>query len=157
MADRSPILAYWRRLQAKPGGRWLFARAVCLRAPYFSTIAPRVQRLEPGICDTSLTKRRRLHNHIGTVHAIAMCNLAELAAGLMAEATVKPDWRWIPKGMRVAYLAKAGSDLTARAQPAATATLDDGVNYDVEVSVFDTQDVEVMHATITLWITRAVG
>ena len=156
MAAQSPILSYWQRLQSKPGGRWIFTRAVCLRAPYFSTIAPTVQRLEPGYCEAGLTKRRRLHNHIGTVHAIAMCNLAELAAGLMAEATVKPAWRWIPKGMTVAYLAKAESDLIARARPAASAALDDGVSYDVQVSIVDTGNIEVMHATITLWITRAV-
>lgn len=155
MAERSPILSYWRHLRSKPGGRWIFARAVCLRAPYFSTIAPRVQRLEPGYCEAGLGKRRRVYNHIGTVHAIAMCNLAELAAGLMAEATVKPAWRWIPKGMTVTYQAKATTDLTARASPAETAALDDGVNYDVQVSITDTRDVEVMHATITLWITRA--
>ncbi|KEZ77018.1 hotdog fold domain-containing protein [Salinisphaera hydrothermalis] len=157
MTDRSPILSHWRRLQSKPGGRWLFARAVCLRAPYFATIKPSVNRLEPGFCETGLTKRRRLHNHIGTVHAIAMCNLAELAAGLMAEATVRPAWRWIPKSMTVAYRAKAETDLVARARPAETARLDDGVNYDVEVSIIDTRDTEVMHATITLWITRATA
>lgn len=154
MADQASILSYWRHLQSKPGGRWLFSRAVCLRAPYFATISPTVQRLEPGACDAGLTKRRRLHNHIGTVHAIAICNLAELATGLMAEATVRPDWRWIPKGMTVAYQAKAETDLVAHARPAEGAVLDDGVDYDVNISVVDTRDAEVMSATITLWITR---
>ncbi len=157
MADRPPILSYWRRLQSRRGGRWLFARAVCLRAPYFATIRPSVHRLEPGFCETGLSKRRRLRNHIGTVHAIAMCNLAELAAGLMAEATMKPAWCWIPKGMTVAYRTKAETDLIARARGAETARLGDGVDYDVEVSIIDTRDVEVMHATITLWITRAAS
>lgn len=155
MADQSPILSYWRNLQSKPGGRWLFSRAVCLRAPYFGSISPTVYRLEPGACDAGLSKRRRLHNHIGTVHAIAVCNLAELAMGLMAEATVRPDWRWIPKGMTVAYQAKAETDLIARARPAEGAALGDGVDYDVNISVVDTHDVEVVSATITLWITQA--
>lgn len=157
MADSSSILSYWRRLSTRTGGRWLFSRAVCLRAPYFATISPRVERLEPGYCEAGLSKRRRLHNHIGTVHAIAMCNLAELAAGLMAEATVRPAWRWIPKGMTVAYQSKAGTDLMARARPAEGATLADGTDYDVAVSIVDTREVEVMHATITLWITRGTN
>lgn len=155
MADRSSVLSYWQHLKTKPGGRWLFSHAVCLRAPYFGSISPTIQRLVPGACDASLAKRRRLHNHIGTVHAIAVCNLAELAMGLMAEATVRPAWRWIPKGMTVAYQAKAETDLVARARPAKGAVLDDGVDYDVNVSVVDTRDVEVMSAIITLWITRA--
>lgn len=43
-------------------------------------------------------------NHIGTVHAIAMCNMAELAGGTMTEVTVPSTHRWIPKGMTVEYL-----------------------------------------------------
>lgn len=43
--------------------------------------------------------RRRVHNHLGTVHAIALCNLAELSADVMTDATIPLDMRWIPKGM----------------------------------------------------------
>ena len=42
-----------------------------------------------------------------------MCNMAELAAGIMSEATVPASHRWIPKGMTVEYLKKAGTDLRA--------------------------------------------
>lgn len=31
-----------------PAGRWLFSRAVCLKAPYFAGIAPRIDALGPG-------------------------------------------------------------------------------------------------------------
>ena len=36
--------------------------------------------------------------------------------GLLAEATTPPGMRWIPKGMEVAYVAKATSDLLCIAE-----------------------------------------
>ena len=93
------------------------AGAVCFRAPYFATIAPRFLTLEPGRCEVRMRDRRRVHNHIGTVHAIALCNLAELSAGVMAEATLPAGMRWIPKGMTVEYLGKATGSMHAVATP----------------------------------------
>ena len=63
-----------------------------------------------------LPKRRAVHNHLGTVHAIAVCNGLEAAMGALAEATIPADKRWIPKGMTVAYTAKATSDVTCVAE-----------------------------------------
>ena len=97
----SSVLASYRRLSSKPGGRWLFSKLVCFKAPYFASIAPRIELLEPGRCVGSLRHRRKVNNHIGTVHAIALCNLAELTGGLMVDASVPPSMRWIPKGMSV--------------------------------------------------------
>ena len=68
----SSVLELYRRITRWPGGEWLFARAVCWRAPYFATIAPRITRLEPGRCEATLRHRRKVTNHIGTVHAIAL-------------------------------------------------------------------------------------
>ena len=73
----SQALSLYRRLVSLPGGRWLYGRLICFKAPYFATIAPRFQALEPGRCEVAIRDRRRVHNHIGTVHAIALCNAAE--------------------------------------------------------------------------------
>jgi hypothetical protein len=48
-----------------------------------------------------------VHNHLHTVHAIASCNAAEMAMGMLMEATVPTTHRWIPKAMTVQYLQKA--------------------------------------------------
>lgn len=82
-AADSLTLAKWRRLSGGAVGRWLFGRIVSLRAPYFATIAPRFLELRPGLCRVSMRKRRRVENHLGTVHALAMGNLVELAAGMV--------------------------------------------------------------------------
>ena len=106
-------LAAWRKLEAKPLGKALFSRFVCLKAPYFGTISPRFEELRPGYARVSMRKRRAVTNHIGTVHAIAMCNLAELAAGTMTEVSIPESMRWLPKGMTVEYLKKSTGGIHA--------------------------------------------
>jgi len=86
-------LELFGRLGGTLPGRWLFSRIVCWRAPYFASIALRVDALAPGRCVVRVRDRRRVHNHLGTVHAIALCNAAELAAGLATDATVDATLR----------------------------------------------------------------
>lgn len=145
------LLALWQRLAPHALGRWLFARAVCRRAPYFATISPRFHELTPERCRVSMKKRRRVQNHIGTVHALAMGNLCELAAGVLMEAATPRDMRWIPKGMEIRYLAVAPTDVsaTARIEPASWSTARDVI---VPVSVTDTSDKEVVRADITMYV-----
>ena len=149
----SSVLSMYRRMSRWPAGRWLFSRAVCLRAPYFATIAPRFVALEPGRCEVSIPDRRRVHNHIGTVHAIALCNLAELSAGVMTEASLPSSMRWIPKGMTVEYRRKARGTMHAVATPD-TAVVEAAAGYDLPVTVVvrDPRDDEVFRARIAMWI-----
>ncbi len=151
-SDQPPVvLKMWQRLAANPAGRWLFARTVCRRAPYFSTISPRFHELAPGLCRVSMQKRRRVENHIGTIHALAMGNLCELAAGVLMEATTPNGMRWIPKGMQIRYLAKAPTDVsaTARIEPVRWSEAQDVI---VPVSVTDADGNEVVVAEITMYV-----
>ena len=147
----SNAMGLWIKLKDKPMGKWLFARAVCWKAPYFSTIAPRFEELKPGYARVSLRKRRAVENHIGTIHAIAACNLAELGAGTMMEASLPASMRWLPKGMSVQYLKTCKTDLTAEC----TATdIVEGPARDVIVSV-DMKDADgnlVVHADINMYV-----
>jgi acyl-coenzyme A thioesterase PaaI-like protein len=147
------VLSMYRRMNRWPAGRWLFSRAVCFRAPNFATIAPRFTTLEPGRCEVEIRDRRRVHNHIGTVHAIALCNLAELSAGVMTDASLPSTMRWIPKGMTVEYLKKARGTMHAIATPD-IAIIDSQVGYElpVSVSVRDPQGDEVFRARIAMWL-----
>ena len=152
MATR--IVTLYRRLSSWPAGRWLFSRAVCLKAPYFGTIAPTVTVLEPGRCEVRMRDRRRVRNHIGTVHAIALCNMAELAGGLVTDASLPSGMRWIPKGMTVEYLAKARGTMTAAAVPEVEPVARDaGYELPVAVAVRDASGETVFQATISMWIT----
>ncbi|HKR75670.1 MAG TPA: hotdog fold domain-containing protein [Rhodanobacter sp.] len=149
----SAALVLWRKLSRQPGGKWLYGRLICFKAPYFATIAPRFVALEPGRCEIAIRDRRRVHNHIGTVHAIALCNLAELSAGMMTDATIPTDMRWIPKGMAVEYLAKARGTMHASATPAHAAVESaDGYAWPVTVRVRDDAGSEVFRARIEMWL-----
>ena len=147
------VLSMYRHFSRWPAGRWLFSRAVCFRAPYFATIAPRFIALEPGRCEVQIRDRRRVHNHIGTVHAIALCNLAELSAGVMTEASLPPSMRWIPKGMSVEYLKKAKGAMHAIATPDIP-IIESASGYElpVTVAVRDPQGEEVFRARIMMWL-----
>lgn len=135
-----------------PGGKWLFSRVICWKAPYFGSIRPYFQSLEPGRSIVTMSKRRAVTNHIGTVHAIAICNLAEIAAGTMTEATVPRSHRWIPKGMTVEYLRKAETDLTANATIEPIPEFNGSFALPVEVDVVDSHQKTVFRATISMWI-----
>lgn len=111
------VLSLYRRITRWPAGHWIFSRLVCFKAPYFATIAPRFVALEPGRCEVRIRDRRSVHNHLGTVHAIALCNLAELSAGVMTDATIPDDMRWIPRGMAVEYLKRALVRCTGSPRP----------------------------------------
>jgi hypothetical protein len=92
------------------------------------------------------------------VHAIASCNAAEIAMGMLMEATVPTSHRWIPKAMNVQYLQKATTALRAKArlEPPDFDSITDGVELVVPVSVVDKSGTEVVHADITCWVTPAV-
>jgi len=152
----APLLRSWRRMQRWPAGDWLFSRAVCFKAPYFGSIAPRVLRLEPGLCEARLQDRRAVRNHIGSVHAIALCNLAELCAGLMTDASLPRGMRWIPKGMSVRYLKKAHGTLLGSARPAVEIlAADSGYELPVLVEVRDAAGELVFDATVAMWLSPA--
>jgi len=152
MSERNSTLSLWQRLATIPAGKWLFSRLVCFKAPYFSSIRPRFQTLRPGHSVVTIRKRRAVSNHIGTVHAIAICNLAEIAAGTMTEITVPGDYRWIPKGMTVEYLRKAETDLTAVAEISPVPNFEGTLELPVTVVVTDTSNQAVFRAVINMWV-----
>src|ERR1700760_2448830 len=104
-----------------PAGPRAFSMMFARRAPYFASIRPRFTVIEPNRAELVIRNRRRVHNHLGTVHAIALCNGLEAAMGALAEASIPKGRRWIPKGMEVSYTAKAAGDVTcvAETDPAA--------------------------------------
>ena len=155
MAGATKTYQAWRRLAGIPGGTRLFSAAVMARAPYFASIVPHVVRMEPGLAEVTVPKWFFVYNHLQTVHAIASCNAAEVAMGMLMEATVPPTHRWIPKAMSVQYLKKATTSLraSARLDPPDFTAITEGAEIVVPVSITDRDDVEVVHADITTWVT----
>ncbi|WP_068251740.1 hotdog fold domain-containing protein [Janibacter corallicola] len=106
----------YRRITRLPAGKRIFSLLYSLKAPYFATVRPNVREVRANYAEVSISNRRRVHNHIGTVHAIAVCNGLEAAMGLLAEATCPADKRWLPRGLSVSYPAKSSTDLLCIAE-----------------------------------------
>lgn len=122
-------------------------------APYFASIAPQFVELRPGYAEVTFPKRREVLNHIGTVHAIALCNAAELAAGTMTDVSIPQGRRWIPRGMTVEYLAKADGDVRTVADGRAVDWDQEG---DIIIPVLAyVGEKKVFRADITMYISQA--
>ncbi|ABA75275.1 MULTISPECIES: hotdog fold domain-containing protein [Pseudomonas] len=130
-------------------GSQAFSQMACQVAPYFSTINPLVTELRAGSAQVQVPFRREITNHLGTVHAIALCNAAELAAGMMTDVSIPAGARWIPKGMTVEYLAKAKTDVTAVANGEGLDWQTEGDKI-VPVDVHDAEGKKVFTARITM-------
>jgi len=157
MTTQSSTYRAWKQLSDRPLGSRLFSVAAMARVPYFASVLPHVRRMEPGLAEVDVPKWFFVHNHLHTVHAIASCNAAEMAMGMLMEATVPTTHRWIPKAMNVQYLAKATTSLraTARIELPDFASITEGTDLVIPVSVVDRDGTEVVHADITTWVTPA--
>lgn len=137
----------------KAAGNKLFTQKVCEIAPYFSTIEPQFTMLKPGYSEVTMPNTTKVHNHLGTVHAIAMCNLAEIAAGIMTDVSISEDCRWIPVGMDVRYVAKATTDLKGVADGSNIDWSQTG-DVDVPVSITDNNGTEVCKAIVKVKVSH---
>lgn len=151
----SQVLSLWRRVSSVPlVGARVFSFAFSQKAPYFGTIRPRFTVLEPNHAELVIPDRRGVHNHLGTVHAIALCNGLEAAMGALAEATIPPTKRWIPKGMTVSYTAKAIGDITCVAETDPEQWTSDDPDLPVRVRGVDRDGTVVIDGVINLWVTE---
>lgn len=150
----SQVLTLWKKSSALPQGSRIFSLLFAQKAPYFATIRPRFVEIRPNHAELVIPKRRRVHNHLGTVHAIALCNGLEAAMGALAEATIPADKRWIPKGMEVSYTAKATSDITCVAETDPEQWTSDEPDVPVRVRGVRDDGTVVIEGVIRLWVTR---
>jgi acyl-coenzyme A thioesterase PaaI-like protein len=150
----SSVLELYSRATRLPQGQRIFSALFALKAPYFGTVRPRFTELRPNHAELVIRKRRKVHNHIGTVHVIAICNGLEAAMGALAEATVPPHRRWIPKGMEVDYTAKATSDITCIAETDPEQWTGDDPDVPVRVRALRDDGAVVVQGVIRLWVTE---
>jgi acyl-coenzyme A thioesterase PaaI-like protein len=149
----SQVLTLWNTSSALPFGTRVFSFLFAQKAPYFASIRPRFLTLEPNRVELLIPKRRRVHNHLKTVHAIALCNGLEAAMGALAEATIPAGKRWIPKGMEVAYTAKATGDVICIAETEPEQWVAENPDLPVRVRGELADGTVVIEGVIRLWVT----
>ncbi len=152
MPAKNKVLLIRDKFTRWPFGQRLFSAFAARQAPYFKTISPLIDVLEPNQCEIFIRKRKRVENHIGTMHVIAIVNGLEMAMGFMAEASIPKHLRWIPKAMELTYPDKALTDITCRASVPADAWV--AGDLPVKVEAVDTSGKVVVCGTIMLWISE---
>ena len=135
--DSERLLSTWRRLRGTAPGRWLFSYLVGRTAPYSGSIRGSVLELEPGHCRIRLRDRPRLRNHLRSIHAIALANVAELASGLAMLTSLPTDARGIVTRIDVQYEKKARGTLVATSASHAPERVEENVEHVVEAEVHD--------------------
>jgi len=148
-------LSLFQRLSKFPLGNAIFSKGVTLYAPYFANIHPLVVDLRPGYCETRIKDRRSIRNHIGSVHAGAMCTLSELVGGLAVDVSIDPNLRWIPKEMTVRYMKKARGTLTGICSLDPTLLAPGDLSLPLEIQ--DGAGETVLEAMIVFYISERPG
>jgi acyl-coenzyme A thioesterase PaaI-like protein len=140
------MLARWQRLCRLPGGKVLFSIGVGRMARYTGTIRPRVVELEAGHARVRMRDRPAVRNHLHSVHAIALMNLAEVTSGLAMLAGLPDDARAIITNLSIDYKKKARGTLEAECSTSPPSTTERREHV-LEVAVRDVRGDEVAHAT----------
>jgi len=112
---RNALRDAWDVLANLPGGRVLFSRLLGRIAPYTGSIGANVAELRPGFAQVVMPDRRAVRNHLQSVHAIALANLAECAGNLALAYSLPDDARFIVTGLEIEYTKKARGPITALA------------------------------------------
>lgn len=142
----------YTRISRLPRGKEIFSLLYAKKAPYFATVRPKVREVRENYAELSIANRKAVHNHIGTLHAIAVCNGLEAAMGLLAEATCPADKRWLPRGLQVEYLAKSTTDLLCVAETDAADWAATPGDVDIRVKAVRTDGVVAVEGIIPVYV-----
>jgi acyl-coenzyme A thioesterase PaaI-like protein len=108
-----PLRTWFERARKVPGGRAVFSRALGLYIPYTGTTGAEVVSIADGEAIVRLPDRRRVRNHLDSLHAIALASVGELSTGLAIIGALPGNGRMILRHLEVEYVRKARGEVTA--------------------------------------------
>lgn len=147
---RNAIHRQWLFLNKLPLGALIFSYFVNRYIPYTGSISARVLELKPGYARVLLRDRRKVRNHLHSIHAIALANLAEYTGNLALVCGLPEDARFIVKNIAVDYQKKARGTLVGECQTEIVATAE---TRDISVRV-DIRDQDGDTVATGLLLTR---
>ncbi len=149
-ANPSPgrqLLANWTRLAPLPFGKRVFSWIVGRTAPYTGTVGGRYTDIRPGYARVELRDRRGVRNHLASIHAVALVNLAEMTSGVALMTALPPGVRGIVTGLSIEYLKKARGTLWCETTTSAP-PVHEPITFDVFADIHDGAGDRVARATV---------
>lgn len=149
-APGAVIRNMWDRLSPMPGGKQIFSMLFGRMVPYSGSVSPLVLELAPGKARVAMQDRRAVRNHLNSVHAIALMNLAEMATGLAFAYGMPASSRSIITALSIEYLKKARGLLVSECEFALPDFSEKGEHV-VEVLIRD-QEGDVVARAEAKWL-----
>lgn len=88
---------------------WLFGRWV----PFLRTAGLHFEQVSPDCVAVSILNRRRVQNHIHSVHATVVALLAETATGFVVAMNIPDDKLMVLKSMNIQYIKRSIGNMRA--------------------------------------------
>lgn len=152
-ANPSPgrlLLRNWERLSGLPFGKRMFSWAVGRTAPYTGSVGGVYTDVRPGYARVELRDRKAVRNHLASVHAVALVNLAEMTSGVALMTALPPGVRGIVTGLSIEYLKKARGTLVCTTTAHAPSDVPAPITHDVHAEIANA-DGEVVARCIVHW------
>ena len=146
-SSRNLLRDLWNLLSGMPAGKLVFSRLVGRMAPYTGSINATVTVLRAGYAEVQMRDRKAVRNHLDSVHAIALANLAELAGNVALMYSLPDDARFIVSGIDIEYTKKARGTITAVGEAPIPRTAA-RAQYDVPVTLRDAGGEQVARAVL---------
>lgn len=97
-----------------PGLRvWALSTVIGRIVRFAGTASCRVEKLTPNECIIVLRNKKKVQNHIGSVHAAAMALMAESATGFITGLSVPDSRILVIRNLELEYVRRATGDMKA--------------------------------------------
>jgi acyl-coenzyme A thioesterase PaaI-like protein len=143
------LIRLWKFLNRLPGGYLLFNAVIKWRIPYTASISSRILSFEPGNVRIALKDRRKIRNHLNSIHALALANLGEFTSGLALLTSLPSNVRGIPVNISTDYFKKARGILMAESNVIPPEVVDD-MEFKVKADIKDKLG-DIVATTTVLW------
>lgn len=134
------IFKLWGFLKHTKFGRWVFSLLLGFFVPYSGSVSPSVVEISAGSSIVELNDRWFIRNHLRSIHAIALANLAELASGLAMLSALPTNTRGIVKSINIEYLKKARGKIRAKGNAKPPSIITDNIESIATAEVFDSSN-----------------